>query len=324
MIMDAVFIVFFLLVFISVFLLFRAATSQLIFSRRNARAIDQVVSVERDSDISSRLSFLRRPQLQKLSGIERAIEERSELRRLRRLIDQAGLEMPVYRPLLYSAVFAAIGFGVMLLLPLGWWVAVAVALAVASLPILVLLWLRARRIARIEMQLADAVDMVKRSLRAGNPLVSTFRLVSDSMSAPIAREFGIAAADLSYGSDPRSALLEMLDRVPSLPLRGFVTAILVQRETGGNLAEALDHISKLMRQRFRFERKLRTLSAEGRLSAWILIAIPFVLAAVLYITSPNYLGQLIEDPRGPTLIAGGAILMAIGAVWIRRISRVVI
>jgi hypothetical protein len=121
------------------------------------------------------------------------------------------------------------------------------------------------------------------------------------MNDPIAREFGITAADLSYGNDPRSALLAMLERVPSVSLHGFVTAILVQRETGGNLAETLDHISEVIRQRFRFERKLRTLSAEGRLSAWILIAVPFALAAVLHFTSPNYLGRLLDDPRGPTL-----------------------
>ena len=144
------------------------------------------------------------------------------------------------------------------------------------------------------------------------------------MNDPIAREFGITAADLSYGSDPRSALLAMLERVPSVSLRGFVTAILVQRETGGNLAETLDHISDVIRQRFRFERKLRTRSAEGRLSAWILIAVPFVLATILHFTSPNYLGRLLDDPRGPTLLSGGAILMAIGVVWIRRISRIVI
>jgi tight adherence protein B len=116
----------------------------------------------------------------------------------------------------------------------------------------------------------------------------------------------------------------MLDRVPSISLRGFVTAILVQRETGGNLAEALDHISYLVRQRHRFDRKLRTLSAEGRLSAWILIVIPFALATILHFTQSSYLNRLLEDPRGPTLLGGGAILMTIGVIWIRHISRIVI
>jgi tight adherence protein B len=103
-----------------------------------------------------------------------------------------------------------------------------------------------------------------------------------------------------------------------------VTAILVQRETGGNLAETLDHISEVIRQRFRFERRLRTLTAEGRMSAWILIAVPFVLGGILHATSPDYLSSLLKDPRGPTMLAGGGVLMAIGVLWMRRIARVVI
>jgi tight adherence protein B len=192
----------------------------------------------------------------------------------------------------------------------------------AALPIARVGWLRQRRIAKIEAQLADAIDTVKRSLRAGNPFVSTFRLVAESMEAPIATEFAIAAADLSYGSDPRSALLAMLDRVPSVPLRGFVTAILVQRETGGNLAETLDHLSNVIRERFKFERKLRTLTAEGRLSAWILIAVPFVLGGALHFTSPDYLSALTESPQGPLLFGGCAALMVVGIVWMQRIARV--
>jgi tight adherence protein B len=142
------------------------------------------------------------------------------------------------------------------------------------------------------------------------------------MDEPIASEFSIAAADLSYGSDPRTALLAMLDRVPSVSLRGFVTAILVQRETGGNLAETLEHLSSVIRERFRFERKLRTLTAEGRLSAWILIAVPFVLGAILFVSAPKYLNGLLESPQGPMLIGGCIALMLVGVIWMRRIARV--
>lgn len=316
--------VFFVLVFTSVFLLLRATTAELISRRGSNRDLKRILQTDLESEDAAEPHFLRRPRLERLSTFQKAFERRSEFDTLRRLSEQAGLEIPMYRLFFYSLVLAGVSFGAFMLSPVAWWIAAMAALGAAAMPVLGLLWLRSRRIAKIETQLADAVDMVKRSLRAGNPLVSTFRLVSNNMNDPIAREFGITAADLSYGNDPRSALLAMLERVPSISLHGFVTAILVQRETGGNLAETLDHISEVIRQRFRFERKLQTLSAEGRLSAWILIAVPFALAAVLHFTSPNYLGRLLDDPRGPALLSGGAVLMTIGVIWIRRISRVVI
>jgi tight adherence protein B len=297
--MSMILIVFFFLVFASVFLLLRATTAELISRRGSNRDLKRILETDLDSEVPTEPRFLRRPRLERLSNLQKAIERRSELDTLRRLSDQAGLEVPMYRLVLYSMALAGITFGAFMLSPLAWWIAAMAALGAAAMPVLGLLWLRSRRISKIDMQLADAVDM-------------------------IAREFGITAADLSYGNDPRSALLAMLERAPSVSLHGFVTAILVQRETGGNLAETLDHISEVIRQRFRFERKLRTLSAEGRLSAWILIAVPFALAAVLHFTSPNYLGRLLDDPRGPTLLSGGAVLMTIGVIWIRRISRVVI
>jgi tight adherence protein B len=322
--MNTSLIAFFMLVFVSVFLLLSAIASEVVSRREVSRGLTRMLDKVVEPEDIGEARFLRRPRLDRLTNFEKTIEKRAEFDRLRRLADQAGIEIPISRVLIYSIVLAAIAFATVRLSPLAWWVAALASIAAAGFPVLGLLWLRARRVSKIEMQLADAVDMVKRSLRAGNPLVSTFRLVANNMNDPIAREFGITAADLSYGSDPRSALLAMLERVPSVSLRGFVTAILVQRETGGNLAETLDHISDVIRQRFRFERKLRTLSAEGRLSAWILIAVPFVLATILHFTSPNYLGRLLDDPRGPTLLSGGAILMAIGVVWIRRISRIVI
>lgn len=317
-------LVFSLLVFTSVFLLALAATSEWLTRRERSRDFERAVESDNQRRATEMSRFMRRPYIAQVSRIEKFLERRPELERLRKLTDQAGLDMPIYRLLAASTALALIAFAAMMLSPFARWLAALVALGAAAMPILALYWLRARRVSKIDMQLADAVDMVKRSLRAGNPLVSTFRLVANNMNDPIAHEFGITAADLSYGNDPRSALLAMLDRVPSVSLRGFVTAILVQRETGGNLAETLDHISDVIRKRFRFERKLRTLSAEGRLSAWVLIAVPFALAAVLQFTSPNYLNRLLDDPRGPTLLAGGAVLMCIGVIWIRRISRVAI
>jgi tight adherence protein B len=320
--MNTLPILFFLAVLLATFLLFRAFGISLFGEARRQRLEFEKEFGDQPSGRRREPELLRRPHLAKLSPFERRIEVRPELRPLLRLIEGAGLALPAYRVLLEMLACGVLGAFAMFFILEIWWTTLLGGLLAASLPLVRLWWLRRRRITKIEAQLADAIDTVKRSLRAGNPFVSTFRLVSESMDTPISTEFAIAAADLSYGSDPRSALMAMLDRVPSVPLRGFVTAILVQRETGGNLAETLDHLSSVIRERFRFERKLRTLTAEGRLSAWILISVPFVLGTLLHFSAPKYLAVLTESPQGPMLLGGCAALMLVGVVWMQRIARI--
>lgn len=315
--------VFFLLVFAAAYLLLRALAGGFFGDvRRTRREIEQLASGELRDEHEPEL--LRRPHLERLSPFEKRLEARAELRPIRRLLEQAGIKMPAYQIVLQSALLAMLAAALLAAFAPQWWAFLLALPAAATLPLFYLLWRRRKRVVAIESQLPDAIDMVKRSLRAGTPFVGTFRLVGESMEDPLAEEFALAAADLSYGSDPRKALLGLLDRVPSLPLKGFVTAILVQRETGGNLAETLDHLAEVIRQRFRFERRLRTLTAEGRMSAWILIAVPFVLGGILHLTSPGYLSRLLDDPRGPLLLGGGGVLMVVGIIWMRRIARVVI
>jgi tight adherence protein B len=320
--MDVLSAVFFVLVFIAVFLLLRALGEE-VFSRGRAtrRAVERIGSSRVEP---AEPKLLRRPHLERLTPLERKIESRSELRWLRRLIEQAGLKVPSYQILFTATVGAGVSALLLALYWPRWWAFLVVVPMAMLIPFARLVWLRRKRMETIEAELADAIDMVKRSLRAGNPLVATFRMVADNMKGDLAGEFALTAADLSYGSDPRAALTALLDRVPSPSLKGFITAILVQRETGGNLAETLDHISAVIRDRFRFERKLRTLTAEGRLSAWILTSIPFVLAAILQFRAPDYLRELIDHPQGTALISGGGVLMFIGVVWMRQIIRIVI
>lgn len=318
--MNVLQVMFFVLVFLAAFLLIRAVIAQAFGSSRRSRRA--VLSLGEEESTVEMPQLLRRPHLERLTPLEKRIEARRELRLLKRLAEQAGLKIPAYQVLGEATIYVAIAATVLAFIFPRWWAFVVVLPCVAAVPVIRLVWLRNRRVRQIESQLADAIDMVKRSLRAGNPLVATFRTVAENLDGPLAAEFGLTAADLSYGSDPRNALLAMLERVPSMPLMGFITAILVQRETGGNLAETLDHIAAVIRERFRFDRKLLTLSAEGRLSAWILTLIPFVLAGVLHIRAPDYLQSLIDNAQGPSLIAGAGGLMVMGVLWMRRIVRI--
>ena len=163
---------------------------------------------------------------------------------------------------------------------------------------------------------------MKRALKAGHPFSATLKLVSEDMDDPVAREFELTFADINYGNDVRRAMLGLLQRVPSLTVMALVTAVLVQKETGGNLAEILEQISTVIRGRFRFYRKVRTLSAEGRMSAWILALVPFVLFIVISITTPDYLPALLETPLGVKLIAIAATMGVIGIYWIRKVIQI--
>jgi tight adherence protein B len=142
------------------------------------------------------------------------------------------------------------------------------------------------------------------------------------MDNPVAKEFELTFSDLNYGNDVRRAMLGLLTRVPSVTVMALVTSVLVQRDTGGNLAEILDQIAGVVRGRFRFGRKLRSLSAEGRMSAWVLGLMPLGMIALLSITSPNYLPVLFEKPLGLKLLYAAAILGTLGILWIRRIIRI--
>ena len=175
---------------------------------------------------------------------------------------------------------------------------------------------------KFEEQLPDAIDSMKRALRAGHPFSAAIKLVSEDMDDPVAREFELTFADINYGNDMRRAMLGLLQRMPSVTVMALVTSVLVQKETGGNLAEILEQISRVIRSRFRFQRKVRTLSAEGRLSAWILAMVPFVLFVVISFTTPTYLPVLLEDPIGRKLIGVGFTLGVIGIYWIRNVIRV--
>jgi tight adherence protein B len=142
------------------------------------------------------------------------------------------------------------------------------------------------------------------------------------MEGPIAKELGTTWSHLNYGVSLKVSFEDLIERMPSTSLRAMATAILVQRETGGNLAEILDKISAVLRARFRFQRRVRSLTAEGRISAWVLILIPFGLAAVMSITSPSYLALLYTEPIGRTMIVIALGLMAVGIVWIQRTVRI--
>ncbi len=188
-------------------------------------------------------------------------------------------------------------------------------------------WLYATRVIRrrgvqIQNQLADAVDLVARALRAGHALASSLRMVADQAPAPISVEFATVCDQIGFGVPADQALREMAARSRSDDLRYVVIAVLLQRETGGNLAELLDNIAGLVRQRQQLRHSVRALSAEGRLSAWILGILPFALAGVIAVINPELLSLLWTDPAGRAMAGGALFMMILGILIMRQLVQV--
>ncbi len=179
-----------------------------------------------------------------------------------------------------------------------------------------------KRMENIERQFPEALDVLKRGLQAGYAFSDSIKLIVEEMEGELSDEFKLMFNRINFGNDTHTALLSFVKRVPTTSAMAFCSAVSIQKETGGNLAENIDNLSKIIRQRFTFQRRVRTLSAEGRLSGWVLTLTPFVLFAVLYITSPGYTGMLLNTPEGLNLLKWGGIGMALGIWWISRLIRI--
>jgi len=267
-------------------------------------------------------SLLRQKFLRELSPLARRLEDSPRMEELARVIEQSGRSILAHR-LVMLAVLIAAAASVAAFVLTGNMAIVAMAfVAGGSAPFVYIFRLRRERLEKFEEQLPDAVDVMKRALRAGHPFNSCIKLVAEDMDEPISREFELTFADVNYGNDLRRALLGMLLRVPSSNLMAVVTAVLIQKETGGNLAEIFERIALVIRSRFRFGRRVRTLSAEGRMSAWILTLVPIILFGVLWITTPSYLPPLLENPTGQKMLIFAVVMMVVAVFWMRKIIRI--
>jgi tight adherence protein B len=312
------------LVFLAVFLLAQGTVVPVFGEGRKVRKRleARLQQVSTNSSEPPLASLLRAKYLKEMSPLERTLESLPFMEGLGRMIEQSGKNTRAYQVVLASfALTVSLGIGTWTFTRL-WPAALAAALCGFVAPYLKVSVDRAWRFAKFEEQMPEAIDVMKRALKAGHPFSQSLKLVAEDMDEPIAREFDLTFADVNYGNDVRRAMLGLLERVPSVTVMALVTSVLVQKETGGNLAEILEQISKVIRSRFKFYRRVRTLSAEGRLSAWILSLVPLVLFVVIWFTTPSYLPRLLEDPKGHVLIYAAVGLCVVGILWIRRIIRI--
>jgi len=318
------FITFMLMVFAAAFLLSQGMIVPVFGERRRARQRLQkrLANLSDSSGKPTVRTLVRERYLQDLRPFERRLESLRLNEWLSRAIEQSGHKILAYRLVLLSIALAVIGAIVGWVLMHSLLTALVVAVIAGYLPFIKIFRDRTKQLEKFDEQLPDAIDIMRRAMQAGHPFSETLSLVAEDMEEPVSREFAITFADINYGSDVRRAMLGLLQRVPSVTVMALVTAILLQKETGGNLTENLENIGKVIRARYRFQRKVRSMSAEGRASAWALALVPLGLFAVISVTTPSYLPILLEEPLGRKMIGWAAFLAVIGILWMRRIIRI--
>lgn len=322
--MDLVFSAFAVLLFAAVFLLIEGAW--LWWSgnhgggaRRIARRL-QLMSAHADG--TDRVTILKQRRYSGLPGMERWLRRIPQLAALDRLLLQAGVTWNVAQfaagqcaVLLAAAVLAAAIEAPPLLRML------LVALTAAA-PSLMLLQARGRRLHKLEQQLPEVADFLSRALRAGHSFSNVLQMVGHEMPEPTGSEFRMAYEEINYGVPMNEALHNLAARIPLTDLRYMVIAVLIQRESGGNLAELLDNVSAMVRARLKLLAQVRVMSAEGRMSALILGLLPLGVMLMMSVFNPGYIAVLWSDPVGVRFLWYGGGGMLVGLLWMRSVIRI--
>jgi tight adherence protein B len=267
-------------------------------------------------------SIVKRVTQGPLPAVDKAIARTGAGSWLSLLIAQAGLKTAPSAIVLMSLIAAAIG---------GWIASMFIRLPFAPAMVAVLFglapygWLahrRSKRFKRFEEQFPEALDLLSRAIRAGHAFQTAMGMVADELPQPVGPEFKKSFDQQNFGLPLRDALNELSARVPILDVRFFVTAVLIQRDTGGNLSEILDNLAHVVRERFKIRRQIRVHTAHGRFTGWVLLALPAALAIALSFINPDHMALLFRERMGQMMIVGAIVMQTIGYIWIRQVIKI--
>jgi tight adherence protein B len=307
-----------MVIFLVFWLLLGGATTQEVVRQR----MESVQSAERRTGSGLDLQLVRDEALSGVPLLNRLMMRLSWSGRLQSMIIQAGIRTRPGKVLLISGVA-----GLATYLVVGWVLgqssmAAIAALVAVTVPVAVVAIKRRRRMRQFEQSFPEALDLLGRAVRAGHAFTTGIEMVATESPEPVSGEFRTTFEEQNLGLPLRDALLNMAQRVPLVDVRFFATALLVQKETGGNLAEILDELARVMRERFRIHREVQVKTAQGRLTAAILIALPIGMLVVMKVLNPGYIDVLFTDPIGPKILAGAALLQIIGSVILWKIVHI--
>ncbi|MGH9691137.1 MAG: type II secretion system F family protein [Candidatus Acidiferrales bacterium] len=306
------------IVFVGFWLFFGTTTNQELVRNR----LEAVKKAEKGGDVSLNLDLVRDELLSSVPALNRIMMRLAWSKRLQDLITQAGIQTKPGTLLLISGVTGLGSYVIVEMIKRQFSLSFLAAVVGAIIPLTVVSIQRSRRLGRFEQRFPETLDLLGRAVRAGHSFTAGLEMVSKESPEPVASEFRLTFEEQNFGLPLRDALENMASRVPLIDVRFFITALLIQKDTGGNLAELLDELARVIRERFRIHREVRVKTAQGRLTAMILIALPIGMLLLMRAANPSYVRVLFDDPLGPKILAGAAALQVIGSAIIWKIVHI--
>lgn len=295
-----------------------------IYAVKNMRSVNRAKIRKRlrkhtyDKDDNGHIDIVKKRVLSDIPFFNRLLWKIPGIKRLDSLTIKANSKYPSGFYILTALFLGTVGFMGINFFLLNRILSLLLAALLACLPFLHLHLLKQKRIEKFRKQFPEALDLIARALKAGHSLNSGMKLAADEFDDPLGTEFDETLGEINFGVSVTNALKNLAKRIECPELKYFVVAVILQREAGGNLAELIESLANLIREKFKFQGKVRTLSAEGRLSAVILVAIPFLMGIYLHFSNPKYLGVLFSEPIGRIMMGAAAIMMAIGILVIKK------
>jgi tight adherence protein B len=314
-----------LLVFVVVALATFAVASLLDERRAQARLIrDRLAAVQKapERDPDQELALVRDEQLSKIPALDTLLRRSARVSAMQDSLLQAGMKLRAGNFLVLCigcGVLAALVIVVLTKNPAIAWAALIIG---GFLPYAVVSYRRQKRFEKIEELFPEAIDTLARAVRAGHAFTTALEMIANEISEPLASEFRKLYEEQKFGMPVRDALMNLTQRVPLVDVKFFVTAVMLQRETGGNLAEILDNLSYVIRERFKIQRQVRVHTAQGRLTMALLMAMPPTVVAILLTFSPDFVKPLFYDPYGHILLVVAITLQTVGYFVIRKIIKI--
>jgi len=279
----------------------------------------RALSVKDATDVND---ILRKRSLSEVPGLNRILSSLPVAKQLDRLLEQANVQYPLGFFVLLTLVLVSAGFLASSFATRNPGISLIVGAILGAIPFYYVCSKKKRRMNKLESQLPDGLELIGRALRAGHAFSSGLRLAADEFDDPLGTEFGKTLDEINFGVSVPEALKNLAGRVDSQDLRYFIVSVIIQREAGGNLAEIMDKIGHIIRERFKLRGKIRVLSAEGRMTAIILAALPFFVIIALHFMNPNYIHTLLTEPSGKIISAVAAFMMVVGILVMKKLIRI--
>jgi tight adherence protein B len=257
-----------------------------------------------------------------LPNMNRAATAALKGSRVERWLQQSGTAMTISAVILITLLFGVLAAIATFMFTHLWWAALVAFVVGLGIQPMLLRHKRTARIYRFEEHFPEALDLLSRAVRAGHAFSAGMKMVADELADPVGPEFRKAFDEQNYGLPLKESLNGMAERMPLLDVKFFATAVLIQRETGGNLAEILDNLSAVVRERFKIRRQVRVHTAHGRFTGYVLMALPAFLAVALVFINPEHMNLLFEERIGQLMILASIVMQAIGFIWIKQIVKI--